>query len=167
MKTFSILTLAAILAGCAQLPTLDGASGPFGEAPEEEVVIGTPEPLPTGADASAVPPPGVTNSAAALDTVSDADKDAARSAAAAANGGALGEVTVSLGDPSDPGLWIKSALVTTEQPGTVRTGAGDAIAVTLRPVGAGTGGAQISLSALQALGLSLTGLHPVTLEAGA
>ena len=59
---------------------------------------------------------------------------------------------------------MKTALVTAETPGTVRTSDGEAIAVTLRPLG-GAGGAQISLSALRALGLPLVGLHPVTLAA--
>jgi len=74
-------------------------------------------------------------------------------------------VTVALGDPADPGLWVKSDLVSTERWGTVRSGDGEAIAVTLRPIGSGAGGAQISLPALRALGLPITGLHPVTLSA--
>ncbi|GIT92522.1 hypothetical protein JANAI62_29800 [Jannaschia pagri] len=157
------LILALSAAGCAQLPVLDQLRpGGTEAAPEAEEDIGAPAPLPEAAR----PPVGVTTSPDVLDTVSDADKDAARAAAEATTGGPLGEVTVALGDPVDPGLWVKSALVDSEQPGTVRTGDGDAIAVTLRPIGSGDGGAQISLSALQALGLPLTGLHPVTLTAG-
>ncbi len=109
---------------------------------------------------------GPTASVSSLDTVSEADKEAARAAAAAAPaGGELGTVTVSLGSPAESGLWVKSALVSADTPGTVRTNDGKAIAVTLRPLG-GAGGPQISLSALQALGLPLVGLHPVTLAAG-
>ena len=108
------------------------------------------------------PPPGVTATAASLDTVSEAEKAEARAVAAAAPaGGTLGEETVALGDPTDAGLWVKTGLVTAEVAGTVRTAGGEAVAVTLRPLG-GAGGAQISLSALQALGLPLAGLHPVT-----
>ncbi|TFL17965.1 hypothetical protein DR046_12460 [Jannaschia formosa] len=110
------------------------------------------------------PPSTVTASAEALDTVSEAEKEAAREAAAASTGGELGTVTVSLGDPAEPGLWVKSGLVSSEQPGTVRTGDGEAISVTLRPIGSGSGGPQISLAALRALGLPITGLHPVTLS---
>jgi hypothetical protein len=114
--------------------------------------------------ATAAPPPrAVTTTPAALDTVSEAEKDAARATAASApSAGVLGVETVTLGDPLDAGLWIKTALVDAEAPGTVRTASGEAVAVTLRPLD-GAGGAQISLSALQALGLPLAGLHPVTL----
>ena len=108
------------------------------------------------------PPRGVTTTVASLDTVSDAEKAEARAAAAADAGAALGTETVSLGSPTEPGLWVKTALVSEDTPGTVRTGGGDAVAVTLRPL-EGAGGAQISLSALQALGLPLAGLHPLAL----
>lgn len=124
-------------------------------------------PVPARPPAPAAPPApvlaGPSASAAALDTVSEAQKAAARAEAAARpSGGELGQVTVTLGDPADPGLWVKTALVSEEVPGTVRTGSGEAIAVTLRPLGS-DGGAQISLAALRALGLPLTGLVPVTL----
>ncbi len=110
------------------------------------------------------PPASVSAKPAALDTVSEAEKNAARAAAAAAPaGGELGQVTVSLGDPAEPGLWVKSALVTSERTGTVRTGSGESIAVMLKPLESEASGAQISLPALRALGLPLTGLHPVTL----
>ncbi|WP_298431094.1 D-galactarate dehydratase [uncultured Jannaschia sp.] len=159
----TIPLLALILAGCAQIPFLNrGASTSTGSAPTE-----VPAPLPAGSatapDTVVAPPRAVTASAAALDTVSEEQKAAARAEAAAAPaGGELGTVTVALGDPADPGLWVKSDLVSADTPGTVRTGDGDAIAVTLRPLGS-DGGAQISLPALRALGLPLTGLHPVTL----
>jgi hypothetical protein len=113
--------------------------------------------------APTAPPASVASAPSALDTVPEAEKQAAREQAATTTGGTLGEVTVSLGDPADPGLWVKSDLVSSERPGTVRTGGGEAIAVTLRPVESTESGAQISLSAMQALGLPLTGLHPVTL----
>jgi hypothetical protein len=157
------LLLAALAAGCAQLPN------PFARGPAASVEP-APLPRPTEAVASSVAPPtappaAVASAPEALDTVSEAEKQAAREVAATASDTALGQVTVALGDPADPGLWVKSDLVSSERPGTVRTGGGEAIAVTLRPLGAGDGGAQISLSALQALGLPLTGLHPVTLAA--
>ncbi|MCK0167137.1 hypothetical protein MWU52_06210 [Jannaschia sp. S6380] len=151
-----LLFLPLMLAACAQLP--------FGNRSAETA----PEPAPVApAPASSASPAAVlqgpSTSAAALDTVSEAEKDEARAAAAAAPaGGELGQVTVALGDPTDGGLWVKSDLVSAEAPGTVRTGDGEAIAVTLRPLGS-DGGPQISLSALQALGLPLAGLHPVTL----
>lgn len=145
-----LLACLSIAGGCANLPSPGRAP-----APAPAPVAATTAPAPVLAGPSASP--------AALDTVSDEQKAAARAQAAAAPaGGALGEATVALGDPADPGLWVKTALVDAEAPGTVRTGAGEAIAVTLRPLGS-DGGAQISLAALRALGLPIAGLHPVTL----
>ena len=140
------------LLGCAQLPIGANAPGPAAgsaAAPQGTTTIG--------------PLTGPTATPASFDTVSEAEKDAARQVAAAApSGGELGTVTVALGSPAETGLWVKSALVSEDTPGTVRTSDGDAIAVTLKPLG-GAGGPQISLSALQALGLPLVGLFPVTL----
>lgn len=154
-----IFVLPLALMGCANLPFLDRTSAPGGSAPAG---ADAPAPLPQAAVVNS-PLAGPAARPEALDTVSDADKDAARAAAAAAPaGGELGTVTVALGSPAEQGLWVKSALVSEDTPGTVKTGDGDAIAVTLRPLG-GAGGPQISLSALQALGLPLVGLFPVTL----
>ncbi|UWQ16287.1 hypothetical protein [Jannaschia sp. M317] len=156
------LIATCLLGACAQIPVLDRMRA--APTPEPEVTDEAPAALPEAAQAP-VPVPQVAAAPAALDTVSEAEKDAARATAAAAPaGGALGTVTVALGDPVEPGLWVKSALVTAEQPGTVRTGGGEAIAVTLKPLG-GAGGPQISLAAMRALGLPLTGLHSVTLAA--
>ncbi|SFI45690.1 hypothetical protein [Jannaschia pohangensis] len=153
-----LLILPIALAGCSDFPIFNRAPDAPAPAPSAPAA-----PAPETAAAPAAVLTGPATSAASLDTVSDADKAAARAAAETAPaGGELGQVTVSLGSPTDPGLWVKTDLVTEDTPGTVRTGSGEAIAVTLRPLG-GAGGAQISLSALQALGLPLGGLHPVTL----
>ncbi|WP_179380335.1 hypothetical protein [Jannaschia marina] len=159
MTRFALFLPLAVLVGCADLPLLNRVGG-GGSVPE--AVPDAPAPLPQGATVNS-PLAGPSSSAASLDTVSDEEKAAARAAAETNSaGGELGTVTVALGSPAEQGLWVKSALVTEDTPGTVRTGSGDAIAVTLRPLG-GAGGPQISLSALQALGLPLAGLHPVTL----
>lgn len=154
-----LLLLPILVGACAQLP--------IGNRPAEPAPAPAPAPAAGAAGGTAASPAAVlsgpSTSAAALDTVSETEKEAARAAAAAAPaGGELGTVTVALGDPADPGLWVKSDLVSADTAGTVRTGGGEAIAVTLRPLGS-DGGPQISLSALQALGLPLAGLHPVTL----
>lgn len=170
MRRFVIILPVALL-GCANIPLLDRLPGRGGDVAEVPTVdVAAPEPLPVPAEPT-VPTPVVNSplagpaaSPASLDTVSEADKEAARAAAeTSAAGGELGTVTVALGSPTEPGLWVKSALVTEDTPGTVRTGSGETIAVTLRPLG-GEGGPQISLSALQALSLPLAGLHPVTLS---
>lgn len=151
-----------ILASCAAVPDSLRPGGAGAQAPTP-VVRPAPAPAPRPATVAA-PPRGVTTTAAALDTVSEADKAAARAAAETSAGGDLGAETVSLGDPGDPGLWVKTDLVSAETPGVVTAADGSKVTVTLRPLG-GSGGAQISLSALQALGLPLAGLHPVTVSA--
>jgi hypothetical protein len=124
------------LSGCAQVPTTgrDGAASAAVDPAPETAVLADPEADAPVVEASATPP---------------------------AADGVLGVETVSLGDPAEAGLWVKTGLVTSEMPGLVRAGNGEAVAVTLRPLG-GAGGPQISLAALQALGLPLTGLAPVT-----
>lgn len=100
-------------------------------------------------------------SAAALDTTSPAEKAAAL--AAPTGGAELGRQVVALGSPADPGLWVQTSLVTEVRPGSVRAPNGKTLAVELRP---GSGGALMSLSAFQALGLSLTDLPEVVILGG-
>lgn len=75
----------------------------------------------------------------------------------------LGSQIVSLGDPTEPGLWVKTDLVQAEQLGTVAIAGGQPLQVTLRPL-EGSGNPQISLAALRLLGASLTALPEVTLS---
>ena len=72
----------------------------------------------------------------------------------------LGSQIVSLGDPTEPGLWVKTDLVQAEQLGTVAIVGGQPMQVTLRPL-EGAGSPQISLAALRLLGASLTALPEV------
>ena len=97
-------------------------------------------------------------SAAALDTSTDAQRSAALQAAPGA-GQDLGRVTVTLGNPTDQGFWLRSALVTAPAKGRVTTDQGASISLDLLP---GTAGAQLSLAAFRTLGLPLTGLPSVT-----
>lgn len=97
-------------------------------------------------------------SAAALDTSTDAQRSAALQAAPGA-GQDLGRVTVTLGNPTEQGFWLRSALVTAPAKGRVTTDQGASISLDLLP---GTAGAQLSLAAFRTLGLPLTGLPSVT-----
>ncbi|MEM8849828.1 MAG: hypothetical protein AAGE03_07310 [Pseudomonadota bacterium] len=106
--------------------------------------------------AQAAVPSGVTDAAGQVQQ--------AAAAVAGANA-ALGQETVALGDPSEGGLWLKTGLVQAETQGVVTAQNGESVPVLLRPLD-GAGGAQISLQALQALGLPLTGLSPVTVSRG-
>lgn len=98
-------------------------------------------------------------SATALDTTTEAEKVAARSAPAASGERELGRATVALGPPAETGLWLRTPLVTSAVPGRIVSASGTSLAVELRP---GTGGALLSLGAFQALGLRLTDLPVVT-----
>lgn len=118
-------------------------------------------PSPTPAAASA-PVLGEGASVAALDTTTDAQKAAALAAPATPGARDLGQVSVSLGSPTEPGIWLRSALVSDAGKGRVVTADGQSVAVDLLP---GQGAAQLSLAAYLALGLSLTDLPQVTVFA--
>ncbi len=108
------------------------------------------------------PAMGQGKSAAALDTVSDAEKAAALTAAKPAGAQAIGKTVVALGPPGEAGLWLKAPFVKAAGKGRVATGSGQTLAVDLKP---GTGGALLSFAAFRALNLPLTGLPEVTVYA--
>ncbi|WP_127561698.1 D-galactarate dehydratase [Nioella ostreopsis] len=114
-------------------------------------------------EASAVPPPSVANETEAEEGAEETDDEPA----AAAASGVLGTTVASLGDPTAPGLWLETPLVTTETAGRLEAENGNSVEVTLRPSGGEAGsGSRISLMALQALGLGLTDLPTLTVIAG-
>jgi hypothetical protein len=71
-----------------------------------------------------------------------------------------------LGDPSKPGPWLETPLVTAEQPGRVTYRAtGASVNVTLRPIpGEATAGSRLSLEAMRGLGAPLTELVEVVVH---
>lgn len=77
--------------------------------------------------------------------------------------GTIGRTVASLGNAAEPGLWLKTPLVSVEQPGRVYYPETNATAdVTLIPIdGPDTAGSRLSLAAMQALGAPLTGLPEV------
>ncbi|MDR7125009.1 hypothetical protein [Pseudotabrizicola sp. 4114] len=149
MRNIIFLSLAlTAISGCAVLDRLKPAS----EAPAAA------EP---GAAAPA-PVMGAGATATALDTTTEAQKQAALAAPAASGERSLGKVAVSLGSPAEPGIWLRSSLVSAPGKGRVLTASGQSVAVDLLP---GQGAAQLSLPAYVALGLSLTALPEVTVFA--
>lgn len=73
--------------------------------------------------------------------------------------GYLGDTLAGLGAPTERGLWVTTGLVSAPQPGRIEAPSGGTLDVELRPSGAAVGaGSQISLQAMQALGLPLTEL---------
>lgn len=154
MRNVILLSLAlTATAGCAVLDRLKPAS----EAPAAAVDPGA-------AAVAAAPAPvlGAGATATTLDTTTDAQKQAALAAPAASGERSLGKVAVSLGSPAEPGIWLRSSLVSAPGKGRVVTASGQSVAVDLLP---GQGAAQLSLPAYVALGLSLTALPEVTVFA--
>ena len=92
------------------------------------------------------------------------EADAAPSADIAA--GALGTTLASLGDATVQGLWLETPLVTAPGPGRVTSADGASVEVQLIPSGGLEGaGSRLSLAAMQALGLPLTAIAEVSVEA--
>ena len=72
----------------------------------------------------------------------------------------LGQTVGSLGNPAEPGFWLKTPLVSKPQKGrVVYPSSGKSVAVDLIPIdGPKTAGSRVSLAALRLLGAPLTGL---------
>jgi hypothetical protein len=139
IPVLAVLSLAACSGGM-------GAGGLFGgrDAPEAPVIDTPPVGGPTdvtdaAADATVAPP------------------------APSGEGRFLGFSVTSLGDATQPGLWLETPLVDAEGPGRVVAENGRTLVVTLRPTGGAQGsGSRLSLAGFQALGLDLTALPTLT-----
>lgn len=157
MTSLMILSLASCAAITERLGLGTNRGGSVTGAPATEA-----EELPTLDIATAAPPPAAgARTAEQLDTTTPEQRAAA--AAPAAGGRSLGTTVASLGDPTQPGLWIKTPLVETETPGrVVNPATGQSSTVTLLPLeGEATAGSQMSLPALRLIGASLTDLTEV------
>ncbi|WP_238991854.1 D-galactarate dehydratase [Gemmobacter caeruleus] len=150
--------LALALAGCAGgLPF--GRGGAAAPAPQNSPVPpADPAPQVSLPELAAPPPRPGARTAETLDTTTPEQRAAATATPAPAAEAALGRVSVTLGDPTAPGFWLKSGLVSSVRPGLVKTTGGQTVQVELQP---GDGAAQLSLAAFRALGLSLTDLPEV------
>ncbi|SIN94460.1 hypothetical protein [Vannielia litorea] len=153
--------VALLLAGCAE--------GPFSMKPKAGGAQATEAPSESAAPvaAEAPPPPANARTAAQFDTTTEEEKAAAAAAPVAAER-ELGTTIASLGDPTDPGFWAETPLVTVAQSGRlVYPGNGNSVQVELRPSGGPAGsGTRVSLPAFQVLGAPLTGLPELVVYAG-
>ncbi|MFV1440509.1 MULTISPECIES: hypothetical protein [unclassified Phaeobacter] len=148
---YSVLILSSVvlLGACGQLQwnssVLGGGrpSGPVGD--------------PVSDTAATVPPaPGVEQ------TPLDAANGSVAPVGAAAGYTGRASTVASLGDPSQPGLWMDTPLVDSAQVARVRSPRGTEVTLTLRPIGGDTGaGSRLSIDAMRALGLPLTELVEV------
>jgi len=104
------------------------------------------------------PPPPSARTVNDFDTTSDADRAEAVTVSATEAGDSLGTTLATLGAPTEPGIWLKTPLVTALRPGRVIY-EGRTINVELRPSGGDPGsGSQISLAAMRLLEAPLTGI---------
>jgi hypothetical protein len=100
-----------------------------------------------------------------FDTTSQEERDAAVVTEQPAESGPLGTTIASLGPPAEPGIWLKTALVTALTPGQVAY-QGKTINIELRPSGGAAGsGSQISLAAMRLIDAPLTSLPELTVFA--
>jgi len=141
---FVLLSLA--VSGCAVVDRISGQDRSLSDlAPPVAPVVAAPvQPL--------------ARTAAALDTTTAAEREAALAAPAPAGERSLGKVVVSLGSPAEPGIWLRTTLVSQAGTGRVVLANGTSVAVDLLP---GASGAQLSLAAYRALGIGLTDLPEV------
>lgn len=108
------------------------------------------------------PPPSNARTVEEFDTTTAEARAEAVAAAPTAGETRLGTTIASLGSPTDPGIWLKTPLVTTAREGRIDYN-GTSVAVELRPSGGVAGsGSQISLPAMRLLGAPLTGLLEIT-----
>ena len=160
------LSLAVALAGCAQLQRMvpqraapavaDTGTVAVPEAPEEVAAVvseaGRSEALPANR-----------RTAEDFDTTTAEERAVAVAAAERTPEEAeklLGSTIASLGDATEPGLWLKTPLVSAVTQGRLEdAGRGTTVLVELRPLpGGASGGSQISLAALRLLEVPLTDL---------
>jgi len=171
-RLLGVLALLAIAAACTrgdsgQQSARGGGADDIGVTTESAAIAGATAPRSSGKTVSASTI-GVSGgqSAAALDTTSRAEK--AQAAAPSGGGQRLGVTIASLGDPSEAGFWIKTPLVGSETNGRiVNPATGKSANVRLIPLGGpASGGSQVSLPALQMLGVSLTDLPEIEVYDG-
>lgn len=164
------LFIVAATAGCSNLAerfgmeTAQPEQAPAAAASAEASVDAQAEVAAPAPAASPIATSGA--SAEALDTTTAAEREAA-TRAPASTGATLGTTVASLGSATEPGLWLKTPLVKSEQPGRVTNPTtGKSASVTLIPLdGPATAGSRMSLPALRLIGASLTDLTTVAVSA--
>lgn len=147
-RIIPLLVAVAVVPGCGMLNRLSPKSAAA--------------PAVAQAASAAAPVLGVGKTAATLDTTTAAQRQEALAVAPVASERALGTLTVSLGSPTEQGFWLRSTLVQAPAKGRVEVAGGASVAVDLLPAASG---AQLSLAAFRALGLSLTALPEVDVYA--
>ncbi|WP_168769384.1 D-galactarate dehydratase [Yoonia sediminilitoris] len=148
-KLFLILPFVA-LAACTS-PSMQGIFD-TPNAPAEAAPAPTLDPTPPP------PPPPSARTVDQFDTTTAEDRQEALVVQVSASEQNLGTTIASLGPPTEPGIWLKTPLVTELKQGRVEY-QGQSINLELRPSGGAAGsGSQISLAAMRLIGAPLTSL---------
>ncbi|WP_374299867.1 hypothetical protein [Paracoccus sp. (in: a-proteobacteria)] len=156
----TLIVAAGLLAGCTQGAMTTGrtaaAAAPQTQMTAEQVAAAT------AVTRAPAPRPAARATAAQLDTTTPEQRAAAAKPAEAAET-RLGTTVASLGNPSEGGFWIKTPLAKERGIGRiVDPSTGKSAKVDLIPLdGPASGGSQVSLPALQLLGVSLTDLPTI------
>ena len=158
-----MLVLAAVVVtGCTQ-GAATSATRPAAVVPPSQTAM-SPEEVQAAAAVTRAPAPRPAARAtpAQLDTTTPAQRAAAARPAETAET-RLGTTIASLGNPTEGGFWIKTPLVRERGLGRIVDPAtGKSAKVDLIPLdGPASGGSQVSLPALQLLGVSLTDLPTI------
>ena len=164
---YVVLFPAFVLAGCSS-QQLNSFLYPNGTAEPAEVAVidvVAPEPAPvveTLDPTPPPPPPPMARTVEQFDTTTAEDRAEATAAPEPAGETRLGTIIATLGSPADPGIWLKTPLVTELVAGRVEY-QGKSVNLELRPSGGEAGsGSQISLPAMRLLDAPLTGLLELT-----
>ena len=149
MKRLCLIPL-LVLPACST-PSFQGLFMPSAPPPVTE-------PAETLNPAPPPPPPETARTVDEFDTTSAADRAEAVTVTASNTDSALGTTLATLGSPTEPGIWLKTPLVSVLTPGKVSY-EGRSINIELRPSGGAAGsGSQISLAAMRLLEAPLTGI---------
>lgn len=164
----AVLGLSGCEAGLSGLT--DRPADPVADTAAESDQI-RPRARPDGIDISAAasrPPPPAARTVEEFDTTTVAERTAAAAPPEPVGEVKLGETVASLGDPSKPGFWLETPLVSAPAKGrVVYPASGKSAQVDLIPIdGPDTAGSRISLAAMRLIEAPLTELPTIEVFSG-
>lgn len=160
--TVAAILAVAVLAGCTQQGTGITAARPAAAAAPQTAMSAAQTEAAAAVTRAPAPRPAARATPAQLDTTTP-EQRAAAARPAQTSESRLGTTIASLGNPTEGGFWIKTPLVRERGIGRIVDPAtGKSAKVDLIPLdGPAGGGSQVSLPALQLLGVSLTDLPTI------
>ena len=170
LKTVCVILAAFALSGCDGTFS-NGANlrvnPPEGEATGEAQTGLRPAARPASLQTAAPKPARSANTAEQFDTTTSEQRAEAVAVAPASGERKLGVTVGSLGNPAEPGFWLKTPLVSVAGKGRVEYPvSGKSVVVDLIPIdGPKTAGSRVSLAALRLLEAPLTGLPDLVVYA--